>query len=337
MKNALLALLTAALLAAVAIAVKQRNELAELRAAAAAPAAPRPSERVRPAPEKPARPAEPVQVVHADPPSAPAARPAAPIPETPPPARDKKPAANFMAGLSSMMTNAAMKEMIRSQTKMQLGLRYDRLIKYFNLSPEEAEQFKALLMDRQMALMDVGFGMMKEGQSEADRTAQAEKMKQTMAGFDQQLKDLLGAEDYEALQQYEATEPERMQVEMFKHSLADEPLTEQQEYDLVNAMYAARTNSSSALLKQRPDTPPDPKMFNAEGMKKMMEDMAQVETRYTETAKTILSPAQFASFEKHLEQQRAMQEMGMKMAAQMFGEGGEGTPAAVEVQVQPAP
>ena len=222
--------------------------------------------------------------------------------------------------MGSMMTNPAMKEMVRSQTRMQLDMRYERLIKFFNLSPEAAEKFKALLMDRQMAMMDSGFAFMDQNMSDEDRNAHAEKMRRTTEDYAQQLKELLGPENYESFQQYEQTEPERMQVDMFKHSLTGgDALTEQQEYDLVNAMYKVRSSSHSSLLNRNPNDPPDPETFSEEGIKTAMADMKKMNEEYAKAAQAILSPAQFASYQRHAEQQQAMQEMGMKFAAQMFG------------------
>jgi hypothetical protein len=110
---------------------------------------------------------------------------------------------------------------------------------------------------------------------------------------------------------------------MLKHSLSakGEPLTEQQEYDLVNAMYKARSSSASPLLNQSPDAPPDPATFTAAGLTRAMEEMKKVEAGYDRSAQGILTPTQYAEFKKFAEQQRAMQEMGMKMASEMFGAG----------------
>ena len=324
MKNALLALLALAAVVEGAFLARQSRELAVLRATAQQQAetvaALEKAKASRPAPAKAAPAVAKVERLEAP------VRVAAPTPTDlaaaqPERERKKPDMGKFMAGIGNMMTNPAMKEMIRSQTRMQLDMRYDRLIKFFNLSPEDAEKFKNLLMDRQMAMMDVGFSFMNKDLSEAERSAKTKEIAANKKVFDDQLKDLLGAENYESLTQFEATEPERMQVDMFKHSLAgkSETLTEQQEYDLVNAMYKARSTSASPLLKQSPDTPPDPKTFTAEGMRTAMEEMQKVQVAYDASAKTILTPAQYTEFKKFADQQKAMQEMGMQMAAQMFG------------------
>lgn len=324
MKNALLALLALAAVVEGALLVRQSRELAALRATTeqqvealatlekAKASRPAPAKAVAATP-KSERVAAPIRVEAPTP---------AQLAEAQPATDAKKPdMGKFMAGLGNMMTNPAMKEMIRTQTRMQLDMRYDRLIKFFELSPEDAEKFKNLLMDRQMAMMDAGLSFMNKDQSPEEREAKTKQMAASKKVFDDQLKELLGAEDFESLTQFEATEPERMQVDMFKHSLAgkSDALSEQQEYDLVNAMYKARSSSSSSMVRGSPDTMPDADAFTAEGMKKTMEEMKKVQAAYDASAQAILSPAQFAEFKKFADQQRAMQEMGMQMAAQMFG------------------
>lgn len=249
--------------------------------------------------------------------------------------------ADLMKGITAMMTNDAMKAMIREQSKMQLDMRYGRLFKFLDLSPEKQEALKSLLMDRQMAFMDGGLSFMDGKTSPEDRKKMAQDLDAKKKAYDAQIKDLIGAEDFDALQQFEQTEPERMQVDMLKTSLAGsgEPLTEKQEYDLVNAMHSARTNAASPLLKN-PDQMPDPAQFTDKAMADAMQQMNSVESQYTAAATGILSANQMTQFKKFNEQQRQMREIGMKFAAQMFGGGSNAVPAGVNVQsisVTPGP
>lgn len=241
----------------------------------------------------------------------------------------------FIAGIGSMMTNPAMKQMIRAQSKMQLDMQYERLFKFLNKPAATTEALKELLMDRQMAMMDVGMSFMSGKSTPEERKAQAAQIKAMQEASDKKIADLLGPDDFDAYKQYENTQPERMQVDMFKHSLASsgEPLTEQQEYDLVNAMYSARTNAPAMNRMMKQDEMPDPAQFTGAGMTNMMAQMDAVQKQYAATAEKILTPAQNQQFQKYMEQQKAMNEMGMKFAAQMFG-GSNAVPANVQVQVQ---
>jgi len=52
----------------------------------------------------------------------------------------------------------------------------------------------------------------------------------------------------------------------------------------------------------------------------MQKQLDQLHDKYLQSAATILSATQLEQFKKSLEQQRTMQAMGLKMAAQMFGQ-----------------
>jgi hypothetical protein len=273
---------------------------------------------------------------------APPAAASAPATAQPPPAQKTQSGmGDFFKSIGSMMTNPAMKEMVRAQSKMQLEMQYDRLFKFLNKTPEQIAALKDILMDRQMALMDSGMAFMTGNTTPEERKKKAEEIKMVKDSYDKKIADLLGPDDADAFKQYENTQPERMQAEMFKHTVASsgEPLTDQQEYDLVNAMYAARTNAPPSPMTQNKDEIPDPSQFTPANLEKMTESMNKMQEQYAATAQKILSPGQYQQFTKFMEQQKAMNEMGMKFAAQMFGGGSNavGSPVAapvIQVHVQ---
>jgi len=156
-----------------------------------------------------------------------------------------------MSALAEMMKNPQMKEMMRSQQKMAIDGMYGSLNKYLNLSTNEMDALKELLLQRQMAMMDAGMSLM--GGSEADRKQAVEDAKTLKTDYDKKIQDLLGAQDYPAFQDYEKSAPDRMSVQMFKGSLpADATLTDQQEENLIAAMAEERKAlpSTSALNTQ---------------------------------------------------------------------------------------
>lgn len=262
--------------------------------------------------------------------------PAAPAVAPTAPARPSQPGlGDFMKNVGSMMTNPAMKELVRSQTKMQLEMQFERLFKYLDLAPEQLTALKDLLMERQMALVDGGMAFMSGDVPPEERRRKAEEMKSIKEAYDKKVAQLLGAEGYEAFKQYEDTQPERMQAELFKRSIASsgEPLTDQQEYDLVSAMHTARTNAPPSPLTQNKDTLPEPGQFTEENVKKTLESLEAMQAQYATSAQSILTPAQFTEFEKFMKQQKQMNEMGIRFAAQMFG----GTPAAPPAAPKAAP
>jgi hypothetical protein len=66
---------------------------------------------------------------------------------------------------------------------------------------------------------------------------------------------------------------------------------------------------------------PDPSQFTPEKITQLLEESAKLQEQYVTKAATILTPTQLEQFKANQKQQRAMQEMGMKMAVKMFGQG----------------
>ena len=235
-------------------------------------------------------------------------------------------ATNLFAGLAGMMKNPQMKEMIRAQQKMMLDQMYGALFKSLNLSADQLDALKDLLLERQMALMDAGLSTMSG--SESDRKQAMEESKTLKSDYDKKIQDLIGQQDYQAFQDYEKTVGERVQVQMFKGTLpADAALTDQQEYDLITAMFEERKAlpASSLLNNQNPD----PSQLTEDRIAELSKQMEQLQQAYANRATAILTPAQLEQFTKWQQQMSAMQAASLKMAAQMFGnKGAAQTPVA---------
>jgi hypothetical protein len=223
---------------------------------------------------------------------------------------------NPMAGLAEMMKNPAMKEMVRAQQKMAVDGMYGSLSKYLNLSTNEMDSLKELLMQRQMALMDAGMSMMNG--SGADQKQAAEDAKTLKAEYDKKIADLLGPQDYPVFQDYEKGAADRMSVQMFKGSLpAEATLTDQQEESLIAAMAEERKALPPSSMVNSQSA--DPSKFTEEGIAEALKQMEQLQQRDAERAATILTPAQLDQFTKFQQQMNSMAAAAMKMAAQMFG------------------
>jgi hypothetical protein len=223
---------------------------------------------------------------------------------------------NPLKGMAEMMKSPQMKEMMRAQQKMAINGMYGSLSKYLNISTNDMDALKELLLQRQMALMDSGMSMMSG--SAADQKQAAEDAKTVKADYDKKIQDLLGSQDYPVFQDYEKSAADRMSVQMFKGSLpADATLTDQQEESLIAAMAEERKAlpSTSALNNQTPD----PSKFTEEGIAEALKQMEALQQRDAERAATILTPVQLDQFTKFQQQMNGMAAAGMKMAGQMFG------------------
>jgi hypothetical protein len=302
-------LLIVALLAAVTVlavmVLHQRQQINQLQQPPAVAAA---------TPAKPAPP--PVQPVI----EPPALAPVAPLPPAPaavpPPAPSGGSASNFFAGLAGMMKDPQMKEMIRAQQKMVLVKTYGSLFQKLNLPTDRLDALKELLLERQMAMTEAGMAMMSGGTP--DRKQAMEQTKTIKEDYDKKIEEALGATDYPVFRQFEDTQPERMQLQMFKETLAPtEMLNDQQETMLIAAMYEERKALPATSLVNSRAT--DPSQLTEERITETLQQLDQLQQRYAQRAAAVLGPVQMQQFTKFQEQWRSMQAAGLKMAVTMFG------------------
>ena len=139
--------------------------------------------------------------------------------------------------MRKIMENPDMREMIRQTQKPQLDIMYGDLYKKLDLSPEQIEAFKELLLDKQMNEIDLAYKM---GDDTGDTTAQQNK-----EDINRELKELLGEDRYDRYNDYHSTLGERMAVNQYKNRLAQneiQPLAEYQEQQLIQAMKEEKQN-----------------------------------------------------------------------------------------------
>jgi len=239
-------------------------------------------------------------------------------------AEESKPAKSteksFMSNVAEMMSNPEMKEMIRAQQMTGMEISHGALFNYLDLDAEEMKTFKELLIDKQLALMDVGFAMMNAETSNEERKDIAMRMKSINDEHEKKFREFLGDEDFDVYKQYEDTQQERMSVNLFKQSLdRANPLGEDQEHQLILAMHELRKNHNFTHDLDSQETF-DPSLFTEKILSSHLNETANLHEQFVNKARGILSEAQLAKFTASLQQQRAIQEMGMKMARQMFGE-----------------
>jgi hypothetical protein len=220
--------------------------------------------------------------------------------------------------LAAVIKNPGMRDMIRAQQKATLDVTYGTLFRSFDLDDDALTQLKELLLERQMAIMDLSLDVMNGSLTPEERRRQSERLTEVMTAYDERLKELLGDENFGIYRQYEDTQPERMQVTLFKRTLPpDGQITEAQEHDLIMAMHEERTNFSFSVPLDRPEGM-SMTSLSEDVVDRYMEELSRLQVRYTTRALGLLSSNQLTHFKITQEQQRAMQQMGLKVAAQMF-------------------
>jgi len=229
---------------------------------------------------------------------------------------------NSFGGLADMMKDPQMKDMIRAQQKMALNKTYGALFKYLNLPADKLDALKDLILDHEMATMNAGMAMMTGSGSESERKQATEDLMKLQSDYDKKIQDLLGAQNYQAFKDYEATAVERMDVQDFEGTLSGETaLTDQQEQDLIVAMHGALNALRDSALLNRQNQTLDQTLashFSEEGIAEQIKQMEQLQQAYVNRAAAILTPAQLEQFTQWEQQQSATQAAQMKMAAQMF-------------------
>lgn len=225
-----------------------------------------------------------------------------------------------MTGLAKMMKNPGMKDMMRSQMKGQQDMMYGSLFRYLDLPEAELATFKDLLLDKQMALIDASMELMGGNQTPEERTATTQAIKDLTEDYNARIREFLGEDEYAIFQSYEETQPERMQVNLFKASLdRGNELTVEQEDLLIKSMHGYRTNFSFSVKGFGSSQVEDPSQLTPDMVAKLLEENAQLQDQYVAHASGILNPEQLRQFKENQKQHQAMMEMGMKMAASMFG------------------
>jgi hypothetical protein len=225
---------------------------------------------------------------------------------------------NMGKALSKMMSDPAMKEMMRSQQKSMIETMYGRLFKDMNLTPEERQKFSELLLDQQTKAMEAGMGIFEEGGlTNVTQSVQAQQKES-----EEQLKALLGEERFTQYQEYQKTVGDRMQLDQLRRQMetAGTPVQDEQLQQLL------------ALTKEERERVPAPfpqdpqgaaanmeRMLSGEFMEKQMAWQEEINRRVLERATTVLTPDQLKAYEQFQTQQINMQKLGLKMMKGMLG------------------
>ena len=239
-----------------------------------------------------------------------------------PPDTNSKPTNPF----AEMFKNPEMREMIKKQQQTALASiiekNYADFIKTQPLSPEQASALKELITRKMAVGADLGMEMMSGELTAEQRAELTKRVKTDTDAITAEIKDFLGADNYSTFETYEKSLPDRMAVSGFKDQLAggEMALKSDQEQQLIQAMsqeregfkfttdYSNQTSPAADMFSQ----------FTEDKLNVYFQEQEQLNQRYLARAQTILSPEQYAAYQKSLTAQQAMAQMGMKMAAQMF-------------------
>ena len=229
--------------------------------------------------------------------------------------------------LTEMFKDPKMKEIIKSQQKLAVGPMIDKsyaqLFKQLNLTPEQSVGLKELLQNKMLVAADMGMSMLDGSLDAAKRAEMSKQVKTDTDAYDAQIKQFLGDDNYKAYQSYEKTLPDRMVAVEFSDQLASSatPMSWEQQQQLMEAMTEERTTfkwTADYSNKNQGDTDFS-QMFTEDRMAQYAKEKEQSDQQLLVRAKQILSPEQYAAYERFQIAQRELQINAMKMAAKMFG------------------
>jgi hypothetical protein len=227
--------------------------------------------------------------------------------------------------MAEMFKSPEMKNLIKNQQEMVLNSLIDKnYVTFFSsLSPGQAASVKDLLTKRALVDAQIGMSLMGGDVDSSKRNELLQQAKTEKDGINDQIKQLLGDESYAEFKTYEKTVPQRMALNMFKDQQASGPgaLTPDQDTQLLQAVNEETLKFKfSTDYSDQAKMSADPSSFFAEDkMAKFQEEREQLHELYRERATNILSEMQIGPFAKFLNTQRDMQDMGLKMAAKLFG------------------
>jgi hypothetical protein len=228
------------------------------------------------------------------------------------------------SAMREMMQNPEMKKAMHTQQAAQVLMLNADLIRHFQFNEEEKSHFEKLLLDRHMDQMELGLDMAQAGLTPEKRKELTRAYKAQKETSDQAIRKFLNDEDdWETFQEWEETQPERVQVQMIGRGLfkaSDEPLTGDQEALLIEAM---------ADVRRAPPSTPNPGptgsdllqgSLNDERIRSALEVQVRNNTVILERATAFMSPGQIETLKQFQEQQIGMMEAGLQMSKTLMGE-----------------
>lgn len=193
--------------------------------------------------------------------------------------------ASIMPGLAAFLDRPEMQRALTNQEKANIERRFSKLFKQLNLSPEQLEKFKALLLERQTTAMDSMIIAAQKGINPMQGGAEMGKLvKESQKEIDTQIKELLGASNYSQYDEYKRSEPQRQVVAQLQQDLgySDEPLNKTQVSQLTQVLAETKPQSNKE--------PYEGTMITDEGI---------------DRSRSFLSPTQVQSLETLQKQQKA--------------------------------
>jgi FtsZ-binding cell division protein ZapB len=214
--------------------------------------------------------------------------------------------------------------MMASMRSMSLAVvrAYAKLFTDLHLTPEQTTALKDLMINKQMAPAEMATAAMSGQSDPAQLKAQGIQVKAEQEAIDEQIKQLLGEDNYARYHAYGKSLSERLVVTQVADELADGPraVRADQEQQLLDAMIEERQNFKfttdySDPSKLKGDVA---SYYTEAGTQRYLQELEQLSQRYLARAQSILSPEQLGVFQSSLASQQAKQAASVTVGAKFF-------------------
>jgi hypothetical protein len=154
-------------------------------------------------------------------------------------------------GFLAVMNDPKVQKLMAIQQKGLLDAHYAALFKSLNLSPQQLDQFKDLLVQKQQALMDAITAAREQGiNPRTDPTAFNEAISDAQASVDSQIQAALGDAGFAQYQQYVQTLPDRNTVNQLQQALSytGTPLSDDQASQMIQLLASTSQRSGNGAV-----------------------------------------------------------------------------------------
>jgi hypothetical protein len=215
-----------------------------------------------------------------------------------------------------------MRAMAKQQQVAMQDMQYADLYKALQMKDDEQTYFKQLLADRASTLTDLGFRLMDSSLSADDRKAITDEINQQKDLSNQHIRDFLNNDaDFNTFQHFEDTKGERMMLSMSKGAFSAEPLSPQQEQQLIDTMHTVATAPGNATNMGGGPEKFDPNSFTQANIDQQLQTMDRNAQTVRQAAVQFLSPRQIDFLKQSQDSMRAMAATSLNMMKSMSSGG----------------
>jgi hypothetical protein len=194
--------------------------------------------------------------------------------------------------------------------KALIGEQFGDLVKELGLTPEQAEKFRELFAQRQLAMLDLA-NTMPLGNAGAVAMVSQESLTKEQTDIDNQIRALLGDEKYARYEEYQKTKEERTAVRDFNKELAfsgRQELTAEQQQQLTAIMHEENASAKQSAQQAQTATPGE---ITDETINAQMQQYIDTNKRVRDRAQHVLSQEQLQAFDTYQENQIRQQQMNL--------------------------